>query len=64
MNARVELHKGSTFAVGRLQLKVQNIEGACADNKALLAKMEAESSGKPKTVEKEEVHAPACHLPA
>lgn len=39
-NKRIELHKGMTFAVGRLQLKVQNLEGDCADNKKLKEKVE------------------------
>jgi len=45
-NSRIELHKGMTFSVGRLHLKVQNIEGDCADNKELKAKLEAERAAK------------------
>jgi len=41
-NKRVELHKGMTFAVGRLHLKVSNIEGDSADNRKLREKMEEE----------------------
>jgi len=41
-NKRIELHKGMTFAVGKLQMKVSNIEGDAADNRKIKEKMDAE----------------------
>ena len=36
-NGRVELHKGMTFSVGKLGLKVSDIQGAAHDNKEAIA---------------------------
>jgi len=38
------LHKGMQFAVGKLHFKVQNIEGASADNLKIKAKLDAEKA--------------------
>jgi len=43
-NKRVELHKGMTFSVGRVQFKVSNIEGDAVDNRELKAQMEKEAA--------------------
>jgi len=68
-NKRIELHKGMTFAVGRVHFKVQSIEGAAADNleakkkqeeeeaKAAKAKAEGKSSGKEEELDSDEEYA-------
>jgi len=45
-NKRMELHKGSTFSVGRVQFKVSDIQGSAADN--IIKKLEMEEAEKEK----------------
>lgn len=45
-NKRIELHKGMTFAVGRIGFKVQMMEGDCADNRIVKQQIEEEEAKK------------------
>jgi len=45
-NKRVELHKGMTFAVGKVHLKVSNIEGNAADNQEAIKAAAAAAKAK------------------
>ena len=59
-NKRVELHKGMTFAVGKVHLKVANIEGDAADNQeakaaAAAAAKEKEAAAAEKSGKKEDL---------
>ena len=45
-NKRIELHKGSTFSVGRIGFKVSQIEGDAADNREIKAAIEADEAAK------------------
>jgi len=45
-NKRVELHKGMTFAVGRVHFKVSDLQGAAADNLEAMREQEEERAVK------------------
>ena len=45
-NKRIELHKGMSFAVGRMHFKISLIEGDAADNRVLKAQLEQEAAEK------------------
>jgi len=53
-NKRVELHKGSTFAVGRVHFKVSELQGSAADNLEKMKEMEEEAREKAEAKEKAE----------
>jgi len=61
-NKRIELHKGMTFSVGKLHLKVSQIEGDAADNRKLKAKLEAERAAKEADRKSQEDAKPAVDL--